>query len=164
MTQKKICMIGSFGVGKTSLVRRFVDSIFSDHYQTTVAVTIDRKQVNTSKGPANLILWDLAGHSPLTPLRMSYLRGAAGLLVVVDITRNESLQEACGIIQRLPKELIDVPKIFLLNKSDLAAEYELDPSLLKSATENMQAIRTSAKKGDGVEQSFHEMAEKTLSA
>lgn len=61
--QKKICMLGGFSVGKTSLVRRYVHSVFSDAYLTTVGVKIDKKIVTLPDRTVNLILWDLAGRT-----------------------------------------------------------------------------------------------------
>ena len=76
--QKKLCMLGGFAVGKTSLVKRFVHSVFSDTYLTTVGVKIDKKTVELAGKTVNLILWDLSGEDDLASLRMTYLRGAAG--------------------------------------------------------------------------------------
>ena len=84
MIQKKICMIGSFGVGKTSLVARFVRSIFSEKYQTTVGVKIDKKVVEVGGQQVTLVLWDIAGEDALTTVRVSQLRGASGYILVVD--------------------------------------------------------------------------------
>ena len=61
MIQKKICMIGTSGVGKTSLVSRFVQSIFADKYLTTVGVKIDKKIVTVDGTEMTLMIWDLAG-------------------------------------------------------------------------------------------------------
>ncbi|CAN5885157.1 hypothetical protein BH20PSE1_BH20PSE1_21790 [soil metagenome] len=81
MLQKKICMLGFFGVGKTSLVRRYVCSVFSDTYLTTVGVKID-KTVTVREQTLNLLLWDIAGADDISALRISYLRGAVGYLLV----------------------------------------------------------------------------------
>ena len=78
MVQKKICMLGGFSVGKTSLVKRYVQSVFSEAYLTTVGVKIDKKTVDLPGKTVNLILWDLAGEDDIASLRMSYLRGSAG--------------------------------------------------------------------------------------
>ena len=78
MIQKKICMLGSFAVGKTSLVARFVRSIYSEKYHTTVGVKIDKKQVQFDGKSMNLILWDLYGEDEFQKVHMSYLRGASG--------------------------------------------------------------------------------------
>ena len=81
MIAHKVCMLGSFAVGKTSLVRRFVETLFSDTYQTTVGVKVDKKIVDVSGQPVTLVLWDIQGVEEAEPLRRSYLRGAHGYLV-----------------------------------------------------------------------------------
>ena len=80
--QRKICMLGGFSVGKTSLVKRYVQSIFSESYLTTVGVKIDKKTVTLVDREVHLILWDLAGEDDMSSLRMSYLRGSAGYVLV----------------------------------------------------------------------------------
>jgi GTPase SAR1 family protein len=70
--QKKICMLGGFSVGKTSLVKRYVQSVFSETYLTTVGVKIDKKTVDLPDRSVSLILWDLAGEDDISSLRMSY--------------------------------------------------------------------------------------------
>ena len=85
MLQKKICMLGGFSVGKTSLVRRFVQSIFSETYLTTVGVKIDKKSVVLSDKTVDLILWDLAGEDDIGSFRLSYVRGASGLVLVSSV-------------------------------------------------------------------------------
>ena len=98
--QKKICMLGGFSVGKTSLVKRFVESVFSETYLTTVGVKIDKKTVVLSDRIVNLILWDLAGEDNISSLRMSYLRGAAGYVLVADGTRRSTLNVALSLRER----------------------------------------------------------------
>ena len=87
MIQKKICMLGTFAVGKTSLVQRFVESIYSDKYHTTVGVKIDKKLVAVGGQEIMMLLWDIEGAETAHELRKSYLRGAAGYLLVADGTR-----------------------------------------------------------------------------
>ena len=94
MLQKKVCVLGAFGVGKTSLIRRYVESIFSDAYLTTVGVKIDKKTLTVGTEPVTLILWDIAGEDEVTPIRMSYVRGAAGYFLVADGMRAETLDVA----------------------------------------------------------------------
>ena len=84
MLKKKICMVGQFGVGKTSLVRRFVHSIFDDRYLTTIGVKIDRKDVSIDGQALTLMLWDMAGEDDLAELNVSHLRGASGYILVAD--------------------------------------------------------------------------------
>jgi len=93
--QKKICMLGGFSVGKTSLVKRYVQSVFSETYLTTVGVKIDKKTVDLPERSVNLILWDLAGEDDIGSLRITYLRGAAGYVLVADGTRPATLDYGC---------------------------------------------------------------------
>src|SRR5260221_3830986 len=99
--QKKICVLGGFGVGKTSLVKRYVQSIFSETYLTTVGVKIDKKTVNLSDRLVHLILWDVAGEDDIFSLRMSYLRGSAGYVLVGDWTRRSTLDVAPSLRPRV---------------------------------------------------------------
>ena len=120
MIQKKICMLGGFAVGKTSLVRQFVESIYSDKYHTTVGVKIDKKLVTAGDQEINLLLWDIQGEDGVQKLRSSYLRGAAGYLLVIDSTRGTTLDTACAIQQSAQELLGLVPLSRSLTKSILS--------------------------------------------
>jgi small GTP-binding protein len=159
MLQRKICLLGAFGVGKTSLVRRYVDTIFSDTYLTTVGVKIDKKVLPVGTQELALILWDIAGEDEVAAVRVSYLRGAAGYLLVVDGTRPETLETAASIQGRISAELGAVPFFVLLNKADLQEDWAIPPErieLLEAAGWTFR--RTSAKTGMGVEETFQELA------
>jgi len=73
MIKKKIVMLGSFAVGKTSLVQRFVNSIFSEKYLTTIGVKIDQKIVNVNDKEVNLLLWDIHGEDDYQKMVLSQL-------------------------------------------------------------------------------------------
>src|SRR5271156_1782617 len=151
MLQKKVCLLGGFGVGKTSLVRRYVASIFSDTYLTTVGVKIDKRMLNVGDAEVALILWDIAGEDDITGIRMSYLRGAAGYLLVVDVTRGETLEVAKSIQARGTGEIWSVPFLFLFNKSDLKENWEIPEQFLEDLKDaGCVVLRTSAKTGEGV--------------
>lgn len=159
MLQKKICLLGAFGVGKTSLIRRYVDSIFSDAYLTTVGVKIDKKVLTVGTEELALILWDIAGEDEIAAVRVSYLRGAAGYLLVVDGTRPETLDTAESIQKRITAEIGAAPFFVLLNKADLVEDWALPPERI----EVLEAAgwifrRTSAKTGDSVEETFAALA------
>jgi small GTP-binding protein len=159
MLQKKICLLGAFGVGKTSLVRRYVDTIFSDAYLTTVGVKIDKKVMTLGTEPLALILWDIAGEDDMAAVRLSYLRGAAGYLLVVDGTRPETLETAASIQSRVNAEVGRIPFLALLNKADLVEDWALPPERIETLQAAGWAFRrTSAKTGDGVEASFQDLA------
>src|SRR5262245_2475554 len=160
MLQKKICVLGSFGVGKTSLVRRYVESIFSDAYLTTVGVKIDKKTLTVGAEPVTLILWDIAGEDDITQIRTSYVRGAAGYFLVVDGTRPETLEVARSIHSRVAVEVGPIPCVLLLNKADMLEDWGLSEPPA-SALENaaVAILRTSAKTGEGVEDAFLQLAQ-----
>ena len=159
MLQKKICLLGAFGVGKTSLVRRYVDTIFSDAYLTTVGVKIDKKVATVGGEQMALIIWDIAGEDAVAAVRVSYLRGAAGYLLVADGTRPETLETAASIQSRITAEIGATPFIALLNKADLVEDWAIaDERVQQLESEGWRFRRTSAKTGDGVEESFAELA------
>jgi small GTP-binding protein len=159
--QKKVCVLGSFGVGKTSLVRRYVESIFSDAYLTTVGVKVDKKVLDVRGRELTLVLWDVAGEDDTTSIRMSYLRGAAAYFLVVDGTRAETLDVARSIQARITAEIGELPYLLILNKADLQAEWEI-PESIDGLQGAVAVVRASAKSGEGVEQSFQELAQRLI--
>lgn len=155
MIQKKICMLGSFGVGKTSLVSQYVRSIFSDKYLSTVGVKVDKKEVVVDNQRVNLVLWDLYGEDGFQTIQQSYLRGTSGYLLVADGTRFETLAAARDLQKRAVAVVGNVPFILALNKADLEAAWQIDErTLLKVADEGWTVVRTSARTGLGVQQAF----------
>lgn len=163
MIQKKICMLGGFAVGKTSLVQRFVHSIFSEKYLSTVGVKIDKKVVSIDGREVTLVLWDIHGEDAFQQVQMSYMRGASGYLLVADGTRPGTLETALKLNRRTEEVIGDVPLILLLNKIDLTDEWELDEEALGPISDRgWTVIETSAKTGVGVEEAFWSLATKML--
>lgn len=163
MIQKKICMVGAFATGKTSLVARFVKSIYSDSYHTTVGVKIDKKTIQIKQQELNFILWDIHGEDEFQKVRMSYLRGASGYFLVVDGTRRYTLDKAFDLQQRVENAIGEVPFILVLNKKDLTNEWEIDNTAMEELLQRKwTVIEGSAKTGLGVEQAFLILAEKML--
>ena len=163
MIKKKVCMLGAFAVGKTSLVRQYVHSIFSEKYQTTVGVKIDKKTLEREDGPVDLILWDIHGEDAFQTVRTSYLRGASGILIVVDGTRRATLDTAFDLRQRARATVGDVPIVFVFNKSDLASEWELgDGEIGRLQQEGIATVKTSAKTGRAVPATFEMLAQAML--
>ena len=160
--QKKICVIGGFGVGKTSLVRRFVESIFSEAYLTTVGVKIDKKVVQLSGDRlVTLILWDIAGEDDISSLRMSYLRGAAGYVLVADGTRAATLEVALSLHRRVEGEFGPLPFVLLLNKNDLREGWAIGDDEIERLRQSGWWVRsTSARTGEGVDEAFGTLAER----
>lgn len=159
MLQKKICMLGAFGVGKTSLVSRFVSSIFSDKYLTTVGVKIDKKTLSLGTMEMTLMLWDIYGDDGFQTVRDSYLRGASGYLLVADGTRHATLDTATALQQKAESVVGRLPFLLLLNKADLDAEWQINErALWKLAERGWPVVKTSAKTGAGVDEAFTTLA------
>ena len=164
MIQKKICMLGAYAVGKTSLVARFVQSIFSDKYLTTVGVKIDKKILSVGGEDVMLMLWDLAGEDEFLQVRMSYLRGSSGYLLIADGCRRATLDKAIELQKRAEDEIGVAPFILLVNKADLKSEWEITEAELEAlAQKGWLVLETSAKTGANVEEAFLSISEKMVS-
>jgi small GTP-binding protein len=158
-------MVGAFATGKTSLVARLVNSIFSEKYHTTVGVKIDKKTINIQEQTINLILWDLYGEDEFQKVRMSYLRGASGYLLVVDGTRKNTLDKAFDLQTRVEDTLGKVPFIMMLNKWDMIDEWDIDSVEIDAVKQKgWTVMKTSAKTGLGVAEVFQTLAEKIMDA
>ena len=161
--KKKICLLGSFAVGKTSLVERFVYNRFDDKYLTTIGVKISQKMLPPIQGPVagtlvqyDLLIWDIAAMDKFDGMARNYYRGAAGAIAVADMTRPEtitSLQQICrDFLTVSPGAQIAV----LGNKLDIFNEDEKTTARLEAVSSNLstKAIVTSAKTGERVEEAF----------
>lgn len=163
MITKKICMVGDFGVGKTSLIRRFVERQFSDRYLSTVGVKISRKTVDIAETDTSikLVIWDLEGRTKFKEINATYLQGSHGILIVVDATRPETITGAEHHIQDFtlinPEGCIAIA----LNKVDLIEVEARDKLQALLLTENERFVTiqwTSAKTGVNVDLLFETLA------
>jgi small GTP-binding protein len=165
MQKKKICMLGSFGVGKTSLVARFVKSDFSDSYHSNVGVKIDKKMVTVDGEEIMLMLWDLAGEEEDAPIKLSQLRDTSGYFLVADGTRGVTLDVARSIQARAEGEIGPRPFLLLVNKADLRDTWEIQASAWQELADGGWTIlETSAKSGDHVEEAFLTLTSRMLNA
>ena len=154
-------MLGATGVGKTSLVRQFVESVFSEKYHETIGVKVDKKVVNVDDEEVMMLLWDIQGEDDEFKIRPSFLRGASGYILVVDLTRAQTLESAKRIQFMIEEEVGPVPFQILFNKNDLKDEFEIDDSwMVEFAGE--EVVRTSAKTGENVEEAFEGLAKKMI--
>jgi hypothetical protein len=157
-------MLGASGVGKTSLVQRFVKSIYSEKYHSTIGVKIDKKTFSVYGEEVTLLLWDLQGEDEDFKIRPSFLRGASGFFVVIDLTRHETFVTAFSIQQMVEREVGDIPFFVLFNKNDLTDQFAVSDREIAEMQKNYgwRVLRTSAKTGERVEQAFYELAELML--
>lgn len=165
---KKICLLGDFGVGKTSLVRRFVYDMFDDRYLSTVGVKVSRKTVMTPNQSdmveMTMMLWDLAGSEEFDRVRASYLRGTAGAILVCDMTRPSTLENLRSYLRDL-NSISPYARIVLAgNKSDLLDQRQLTVAQVEAfASEHrFPWYLTSARSGDEVETVFRHLGRALL--
>jgi small GTP-binding protein len=159
--QKKICLLGDFAVGKTSLVRRYVEGRFDDKYLSTIGVKIVRRALMRPYGTLHLVIWDLAGSDEFSTTAPRYLQGAAGALIVCDLTRPPTLASFEFYAGLLQAQAPSAPQIFLGNKADLAAERLISDADLQAACAPYggRYLLTSARTGEHVEQAFSLLAD-----
>lgn len=163
MIKKKISMIGAFAVGKTSLVQRYVNSIFSEKYQTTIGVKIDQKNLTVEGHEMTLLIWDIHGEDDFMKVKPTYLIGSSGYLLVIDGTRKDTLATAVQLQQMAANMTKNAPFLTLINKADIAAEWELrDEEIENLKKMGWDVILTSAKDDLHVEEAFQLIGKRML--
>jgi len=158
----KVCIVGDFAVGKTSVVERFVSNHFSGKYLSTVGVKIDTKEIEQPALGAThkLVVWDVAGADEFGPKEFAYLRGASGYIYVADGTRPETLAVVEHLHSQITSKYGKAPFVLLVNKRDLTNEWSVSEEYLNALTMAYENVyQTSAKTGNDVEQAIHRLAE-----
>ncbi len=162
----KICLVGDVAVGKTSLIKRYVQESFDDRYVATVGTKVTKTTLVADwKGvPAtiDLMVWDIMGEKGFRSLlRDAYFEGAHGVLAVCDLTRKETFYDLNNWVQMVRKQVGDVPIVFLGNKADLGERVVVSPEELArmGAILNATYFLTSAKTGLNVNEAFQTLAE-----
>jgi small GTP-binding protein len=165
---KKVCMLGDFAVGKTSLVRRFVYERFEDKYLSTLGVKISRKTVaipfQNQPVEMAIILWDLAGSEEFNQIRASYMRGASGIMLVCDLTRPDTFQHLPVYVNDIQQVCPGAQIVLAANKVDLINERRLSSAEIEAYVnpKNIPYFLTSAKLGDRVESIFQQLGQLML--
>jgi small GTP-binding protein len=163
--QKKICMLGDLAVGKTSLIERYVHNRYDERYMATIGIKVSRKEMVINGGTnLNLLLWDMAGEERFSKVKVKYLQGASGTLVVCDLTRLKTLSTLKNHIAYLRVIVPEAQVILVGNKSDLVNQRKINENQLRELGEmyNAPVAITSAKTGEGVEKAFSILAERLL--
>jgi small GTP-binding protein len=157
MFSYKIVLVGNFGVGKTSLIRRFVENSFSEDYLSTIGVSISKKTL----GDATIMIWDIEGHTEFKPIYKQYLLGSKGFIIVADLLREETIKHISNHIALCKEVIKDAPICIALNKSDMP--HSLSDTQVKEiqnlSPDIIEILKTSAKSGDAVEQLFLKLNE-----
>ena len=157
MYYKKVCILGARGVGKSSLIRRFLNGNFSEAYRTDTGAKIDKTIVDVDRDKLQLMLWDIQGEDQVSRGFLNYLKGASAIIYVVDGTRLETLPTAMEFRKQTESYFAGVkPSIMLFNKADLAQQWEISPGMISEAEKHgVFTILTSCRKGSGVNTAFN---------
>ncbi len=161
--QRKVCLLGDFSVGKTSLIRRFVEGRFDERYLSTIGVKVDRKvlDLETPVGDValTLLLWDLAGGPSARPVVPNYYRGAAGAVITCDLTRVDTLASVPRYVEEFLASNPSAQLVLVANKVDLVQDRRLSEEDLAAAASECGAplFLTSAKTGEQVEEMFEKL-------
>ncbi|UCF07508.1 MAG: GTP-binding protein [Thermoplasmata archaeon] len=168
----KICLLGDYFVGKTSLIRRYVKNEFDEKYVMTIGTRTSKKDIVIKKPgikddfEITFIIWDIMGqYSTRKLLHPTYLQGADGAILVSDLTRRITLDHLDNWIDSVYSVRRVIPIVFIGNKSDLTDELEFGKSELDSMASNYDSpfFTASAKTGANVEDAFRSLGEKIIS-
>ena len=157
MIRKKILLLGDFSVGKTSLVKRYVDGTFDDKYLTTIGVKISKKHLTLKGVECEFLIWDIEGSTPSKKISLGYYRGASGAIFVADTTRRETVEGLEEHKEVFLSENPDAKFVIAYNKSDLLNEIAKERMILDE-----NAFLTSAKNDENVEALFMKLMENML--
>jgi small GTP-binding protein len=158
----KVCLVGEHGVGKTSLIRRYVLDEFDDRYIVTLGAKVSKREMTIALPGLGEVLmdmtvWDIMGSRGFRELlREAYFHGAQGILAVCDITRYETLSDLDEWIEAVFRTVKPVPIVFAVNKADIREQATIQDAQVRGAAEAFGATHffTSAKSGENVEGAF----------
>lgn len=153
---KKVILVGHFGVGKTSLIKQFVHSRFSEEYLTTIGVNIEKKDVKVNETDLTMIIWDIAGEVTVEKTPMAHMLGAHGIIYVFDLTRESTWLNIEEQIENIKEKLPTAPIRIVANKKDLVSDHQLE-TILSSLSIDCH-YSSSAKTGEKVEEMFLDLA------
>ena len=160
MTAKKVLLVGNFGVGKTSLIRRFVLNEFSEDYISTIGVRVSTKMINVESEEMKLLIWDVAGTNDDEKIPKAYFLGASAAMYVFDLNREETYINVDAKIAEL-KNISGLDSILIVgNKKDLLSDEKIN-EIRENCPLTIDVI-TSAKDNDTVEDAFRELVVQSL--
>lgn len=157
---KKVVLIGHFGVGKSSLIKRFVENVFSDNYIVTIGVHISKKSIQIEGKDLTFVLWDIEGKDDLKKVRPAYLIGTSGFIYVIDTTRVQTYQNFEEEYDFIQNSFPDAKIVTVANKSDL-----VNKDVFQKQIEQFNLrldFMTSAKTGDFVNEIFLQLGKEII--
>ncbi len=158
----KVIFLGDPAVGKTSLIKKYIDKNYEERYLPTIGVSITKKQVEYAGKKFTIMFWDIAGQPQFYLLHKVYYNGANGAVLIFDLTRSHTLMNLKNWYSELVKyQLQNIPIVIVGNKSDLQGKSVIEPQMNHLAEQLgvTYTFMTSAKTGDKVEEIFKTIAE-----
>uniref|UniRef100_A0AAZ1WXW4 ZRAB1B, member RAS oncogene family a n=1 Tax=Oreochromis aureus TaxID=47969 RepID=A0AAZ1WXW4_OREAU len=141
----KLLLIGDSGVGKSCLLLRFADDTYTESYISTIGVDFKIRTIELDGKTIKLQIWDTAGQERFRTITSSYYRGAHGIIVVYDVTDQESFNNVKQWLQEIDRYASEnVNKLLVGNKCDLTTKKVVDYTTAKNATNVEQAFMTMA--------------------
>ncbi len=156
----KVCVVGDGAVGKTSLIIRYTEGHFRESYIMTVGTSFAVKELNFGDTLVRLQLWDLAGQPHFSSVRPVFYRGAAGVILVYDVTRRRTFEAIPEWFSEVSQVTGTVPTVLLANKVDLVDQRQAttEEGMAYAQQLGWGYFETSAKEGQGVTDAFRQIA------
>lgn len=160
MIAKKVLLVGNFGVGKTSLIKRFVLNEFSEDYISTIGVRVSSKTLIVNDQEVKLLIWDVAGVKDNEKVPKAYFLGASAAMYVFDLSREETYLNLENQLNSV-KELSGLSNLIIVgNKKDLVSQEKIEE--IKNIVSLDIDLITSAKENDNVEDAFISLTQLSL--
>ncbi|MFX1564563.1 MAG: Rab family GTPase [Promethearchaeota archaeon] len=156
----KVCVVGDGAVGKTSLIIRYTEGHFRESYIMTVGTSFAVKELTFGDTLVRLQLWDLAGQPHFSSVRPVFYRGAAGIILVYDVTRRSTFDAIPAWYTEVSQVTGNVPTVLLANKVDLVDQSQTttEEGMAYAQQLGWGYFETSAKEGKGVTDAFRQIA------
>jgi len=168
-TKFKVCIFGDAGVGKTTLVNRYLTGVFDSNYKITIGADFYLKKLIIDDKDVTLQVWDFAGEKKFRFLLPSYVAGSAGGIFMYDITRSSSIQSCKSWLEVFKKSFesnkIDIPLVMVGGKLDLESKrtvFKEEASQIASIYDFSETLECSAKTGRNVEDIFLNLSKNML--
>jgi small GTP-binding protein len=161
----KLLIVGESGAGKTCMLLRFADDMFEEDFVSTIGVDFKVKEIMLNGKRVKLQIWDSAGQERFRNITSSYYRGCAGIIIVYDVTRQDSFEKVTDWIQEV-RRFVSVPLMIVGNKCDLVDKRQVATEAGKELAERQGLIfmETSAKANTNIEAAFHELSVRLIQA
>ncbi|XP_065892548.1 ras-related protein Rab-35-like [Dysidea avara] len=160
----KLLIIGDSGVGKSSLLLRFADNLFSGTYITTIGVDFKIRTIDVGGEKVKLQIWDTAGQERFRTITSTYYRGTHGVIVVYDVTNGESFVHVQNWLKEIEQNCDVVSRILVGNKNDSPDKkvVQLEEAQKYADQVKIDLFETSAKDNINVEEVFHAITKLVL--